>query len=227
MTPENYEKFKKVLSDMKQEKFYLQEWKLVEDYLQHAKLRYNGTTLIETAFKHKKNFHQGIFLDIFILHKCPKDNLWVQKKLYYYSHFIVGVSLTQRNWEPRTKFEKIALFLCKILGRKWILNHMFKQIYRYDKLENNYQYCLFIDRMNFETSLHDAEQFDKYSENQFEDTILYGPYDMHKYLIQIYGEDYMTLPPMEKRSNRVHAEIWDTEKDYTEYLKEMEKEERK
>lgn len=218
MTPENYEKFKKVFYDTNQEKFYLQEWKLVDDYVEQAKLRYNGTTLIESVFKNKKEMHQGIYLDIFILHKCPKNNLWIQKKLYYYSHFIVGVTLTKRDWHPRTFFQKVSFAMCKVLGNQHILNYMFKQIYRYDTLEKDYKYCFFIDRATFKNAIFDAEQFDFYSENEFEDMILYGPKDIKKYLSQVYG-DYMKLPPEAERQKRVHAEIWDTEKDYREYLK--------
>ena len=39
MTPENYEKFKKVFYEQSREKFYLQEWKAVENYLEYAKVR--------------------------------------------------------------------------------------------------------------------------------------------------------------------------------------------
>ena len=217
MTPDNYEKFKNVFYNLEQDKFYLQEWKLVDNYVQQVKLRYNGTTLIESVYKNNKEMHQGIFLDIFILHKCP-ENKFIQKKLYYYSHFIMGVSLTKRDWKPVTKFQKIALILCKLLGRKTILNYMFKQIYKYDSLTDNYKYCFFIDRAVFQNALFDRELFDTYSENQFEDIVLYGSNNMKKYLTQIYG-DYMTLPPVEQREKKVHAEIWDTEKDYKEYLK--------
>lgn len=217
MTTENYEKFRKVFYNIDQDKFYLQEWKLVDNYVQQVKLRYNGTTLIESVYKRNKEMHQGIFLDIFILHKCP-ENKFIQKKLYYYSHFIIGVSLTKRDWHPKTKFQKIALVLCRILGRKPILNHMFKLIYKYDELTDNYKYSFFIDRAPFPRALFDRELFDEYKEYQFEDSVLYGPTNMPKYLTQIYG-DYMTLPPVEQREKKVHAEIWDTEKDYKEYLK--------
>ena len=69
---------RKVFYNIDQDKFYLQEWKLVDDYIQQDKLRYNGTTLIESVYKSNKEMHQGIFLDIFILHKCP-ENAFIQK----------------------------------------------------------------------------------------------------------------------------------------------------
>ena len=217
MTPENYEKFKKVFYNTEQEKFYLQEWRLVDEYLEQAKLRYNGTTLIESVFKNNKEMHQGIYLDIFILHKCP-ENKFIQRLLYYSSHYIVGVTLTKRDWKPKTVFQKIAYKLCKILENKHLIRYMFKQIYKYDELKDNYKYCFFIDREVFKNAVFDREQYDSYSENEFEGLSLYGPKDIKKYLSQVYG-DYMTLPPVEKRQERVHAEIWDTEKDYKEYLK--------
>lgn len=217
MTPENYEKFKKVYKELSQDKFFLQEWKIVDDYLEYAKLRMNGTTLIEPQFKNNKEIHQGIYIDIFILHKCPK-NKWIQKKLYLYSKFVTCVALSQRNWQPKNWKQKIIFYLLKILPKKVLSNHIYKTIYKYDSLVDDYKYCFFIDKVKFKSAVFEREWYDSLEEYKFEDTYLYGPLNIKDYLEMIYG-DYMTLPPEEKRQKDVHAEIWDTEKDYTEYVK--------
>lgn len=217
MTYENYQKFKEIYNKQKQEKFYLQEWKVVDDYLEYSKLRMNGTTLIEHQFRNNKEIHQGIYVDIFILHKCPNSKR-KQKKLYYYSKFVTLVGLSQRNWQPKTTAQKAILKMMKILPIKTISNHIYKLIYKYDSLKDNYQYCFFIDKAKFDSAIFKREWYDKYNEYEFEDTKLYGPRDIKEYLERVYG-DYMTLPPVEQRQKDVHAEIWDTEKDYTEYIK--------
>lgn len=217
MTPENYEKFKKVFFENSQDKFYLQEWKVVDNYLEYSKIRMNGTTLIEPQFKNNKEIHQGIYIDIFILHKCP-ENKFIQKKLFYYSKFVTCIALSQRNWKPKNIAQKIILSMLKILPVKCMSNHIYKVIYKYDSLQDNYKYCFFIDKAKFEAAVFEREWYDSYKEYQFEDTLLYGPLEIEKYLKEVYG-DYMKLPPEEKRKQDVHAEIWDTEKDYTEYIK--------
>lgn len=216
MTPENYEKFRKVFFEQSQEKFYLQEWKIVENYLEYAKVRMNGTTLIEPQFRNNKEIHQGIYIDIFILHKCPTSQS-VQKRLFLGSKFVTAVALSQRNWKPRNWKQKLVFGALKILPTKLIANYIYQKIYQYDALTENYQYCFFIDKAKFEAAVFEREWYDSYGEYQFEDMYLYGPQQIEKYLERIYG-DYMTLPPVEKRQKDVHAEIWDTEKNYTEYI---------
>lgn len=217
MTPENYEKFQKVFSEKKQDKFYLQEWRIVKDYLEYAKVRMNGTTLIEPQFKKNKEIHQGIYIDIFILHKCPTDKK-TQKRLFYASKFVTAVALNQRNWKPKSVKQKLLMKVLKLLPTKWISNSIYQSIYKYDSLEDDYEYCFFIDKAKFESAVFKREWYDDYKEYKFEDIKLYGPTEIEKYLAEIYG-DYMTLPPIEKRQADVHAEIWDTEKNYTEYIK--------
>ena len=51
----------------------------------------------------------------------------------------------------------------------------------------------------------------------FEDTKLLGSTHIKEYLEYRYG-DYMKLPSLEQQRAAVHAAIFDTEKDYTEYI---------
>ena len=78
MTPSEYEKFKKVFEAEDSSLFVLQEWRITPDYLEYAKVRMNGTTFIEEAFKDRKDLHQGIYVDIMILHKVPESK-FIQK----------------------------------------------------------------------------------------------------------------------------------------------------
>ena len=51
----------------------------------------------------------------------------------------------------------------------------------------------------------------------FEDTSLLGSEKIREYLAYRYG-DYMQLPSEEARRAAVHAMVYDTDKDYTEYI---------
>ena len=54
----------------------------------------------------------------------------------------------------------------------------------------------------------------------FEDTVLLGSEKIKEYLEYRYG-DYMQLPSEEQQKAAVHAMIFDTEKNYTEYLENL------
>lgn len=114
MTPEEYKEFKKAFKELNSPDFVIQEWKTVDKYLEYAKVRMNGTTLIEHNFASRKDMHHGIYVDIMILHKVP-DNQQIQKKVYYQSKFVTLLGLSQRNWKPKTKAQSLALTVLKFL----------------------------------------------------------------------------------------------------------------
>lgn len=216
MTPEEYEKFKSVFCSQQSEQFVLQEWKTVPQYLEYAKIRMNGTTFIESVYKNRKDLHQGIYVDIMILHKVP-NNKFVQKLVYFESKFVTLYGLSQRNWRPKSKGQKIILGCLKILPQKLIAKMCYKRIYKYDDREANYKYCYWITPAKFKNGLFDKEFFEDPIDIPFEDTILYGSSHIKEYLEYRYG-DYMKLPSEEQRKAAVHAEIFDTNKDYREYI---------
>lgn len=217
MTPDNYESFKAVFEQAQSEKFILQEWKTTSDYLEYAKIRMNGTTFIEENFKDKKEMHHGIYVDIMILHKVPESK-FVQKIVYYESKFVTLYGLSQRNWKPKTKGQKFILKLLKILPCKWIAKRCYRRIYKYDNLQTGYKYCYWITPAKFKNGLFEASFFEEPIDIPFEDTVFLGSKKIKEYLEYRYG-DYMKLPSEEARKAAVHAMIYDTTKDYREYLR--------
>ena len=88
MTPAEYAKFKVAMEKDGNPKFIIQEWRTTEKYLEYAKVRMNGTTFIEESFMDRKDLHQGIYVDIMMLHKVPTDSNWIHKKVYYACKFV-------------------------------------------------------------------------------------------------------------------------------------------
>lgn len=212
MTPYNYEKFRSVFNKLESKKFVLQEWRIVDNYLEYAKVRMNGTTFIEEAFKDRKDMHHGIYVDIMILHKCPNKKL-VQKSIYYASKYVTLVALSQRNWKPKNSKQQFALSLLNVLPNKFLSNQCYKFIYKYNNLKEEYSYCYFITKAKFSQGIFSAEMFNKPMDIEFEDTILMGPSDIKSYLSFRYG-DYMKLPSEEEQEAAVHAKMFDVNKDY-------------
>ncbi|MBE6965546.1 MAG: LicD family protein [Ruminococcaceae bacterium] len=216
MTPEQYKRFKSVFETQNNDMFVLQEWKTNEKYLEYAKVRMNGTTFIEEHFKDRKDMHHGIYVDIMILHKVPQNKL-IQKLVYVESKFVTLYGLSQRNWKPKNKLQGVALKSLKILPCRLMAKLAYKNIYKYDNLKSNFKYCYWITPAKFRNGLFDMDFFENPIDVPFEDTVLLGSKKIKEYLTYRYG-DYMKLPPEAQRESAIHAMLYDTQKDYSEYL---------
>jgi lipopolysaccharide cholinephosphotransferase len=216
ITPSNYNKFKIVFEQKASKQFVLQEWKIVDGFLEYAKVRMNGTTFIENSFKNNKDMHHGIYVDIMILHKCP-TNLISQKLMYYTSKYVTLVGLSQRNWVPKNNLQKLSLLLLKSLPQKILSTNCYKYIYKFDDFDDNYSYCYFITKANFKQGVFAKEMFSEAENIKFEDTVLLGPKNIKKYLEYRYG-DYLQLPSIEEQKAAIHAEVYDTESGFENYF---------
>lgn len=216
MTPDQYEAFKTVFEKDQSAQFVLQEWRTTPDYLEYAKIRMNGTTFIERNFAHRTDLHHGIYVDIMILHKVPKQAL-IQKLVYLESKFVTLYGLSQRNWKPKTRVQAMILKSLKLLPCKWMAKICYHHIYKYDGRSSDFMYCYWITPAKFRNGLFDASFFSDPVDVPFEDTILFGSEKIKAYLEYRYG-DYMKLPSEEAQKAAVHAMVFDTERDYSEYL---------
>lgn len=217
MTPTEYEKFKEAFYNLSENnKFVIQEWRTTPKYLEYAKVRMNGTTFIEKSFKDRKDMHQGIYVDIMILHKVPNNRL-VQRLVYLESKFVTLYGISQRNWVPKTVLQKIVLKSLKFLPCRLMTTFFYRRIYKYDNMQKNFWYCYWITPAKFKAGLFAAEYFETPVDIPFEDTVLLGSDKIKEYLQYRYG-DYMKLPSEDARKAAVHAMIYDVEKNFTEYL---------
>lgn len=217
MTPSEYAKFKKVFESENSSLFVLQEWRTTPDYLEYAKVRMNGTTFIEEAFKDRKDLHQGIYVDIMILHKVPESK-FIQKLVYYESKFVTLYALSQRNWKPKSTSQKLVLNSLKLMPCKLMAKCFYRRIYKYDDMTTNYKYCYWITPAKFRSGLFDSSFFSDPMDISFEDTVLLGSKKIKEYLEYRYG-DYMKLPSKEAQQAAVHAMLFDVNRDYKEYVK--------
>ena len=202
MTPDQYLKFRDIFQKQNNKDFVLQEWKTDPKYLEYAKIRMNGTTFIEEALKDRKDMHHGIYVDIMILHKVPKNTL-IQKFVYCESKFVTLYGISQRNWIPKTKGQAIVLKSLKFMPCKLMTRIAYSHIYHYDKLQKNYDYCYWITRADFSEGLFEPSYFEEPVDIPFEDTILLGSKKIKEYLAKRYG-DYMKLPSKEQQKAAVH-----------------------
>jgi len=212
MTPDQYEHFKKVFDEDGNKEFVIQEWRTVPEYLEYAKVRMNGTTYIEANFKDRKDMHHGIYIDIMILHKVPKNPV-IQRLVYLQSKFVTLYGLSQRSWKPKTRVQAMLFRFMIFLPKQMVAKYCYRNIYKYDSIKENYVWCYFITKALFHQGIFPHYLFGTYSSIRFEDTELSGPYDTHAYLKIRYG-DYLKLPSIKEQSYSVHAELYDTKSGY-------------
>jgi len=126
--------------------------------------------------------------------------------------------LSQRNWKPKSKGQAVVLGLLKVLPCNLLVKMFYHRIYKYDEMKDSYNYCYWITPAKFHQGLFNKEFFENPVDIPFEDTKLYGSVHVKEYLSYRYG-NYMKLPSEAAQKAAVHAMIYDTDKDYTEYLK--------
>lgn len=216
MTPQEYAKFKVAMEKDAHPDFVIQEWRTTDKYLEYSKVRMNGTTFIEESLKDRKNMHHGIYVDIMMLHKVPTNKL-MQKIVYLESKFVTLYGLSLHDWKPKTTSQKIILNTLKILPCKFIARKCYQRIYKYENQNDKFMYCYWITPAKFRAGLFEPKFFTEPVDIPFEDTILLGSKYIKEYLTYRYG-NYMKLPSEEQQKAAVHAMIYDTEKDYKEYL---------
>ena len=219
MTPSEYAKFKRVFEAENSPLFVLQEWRTTPDYLEYAKVRMNGTTFIEEVFRDRKDIHQGIYVDIMILHKVPESR-FIQRLVYLESKFVTLYALSQRNWKPKTKAQAVVLKSLRFMPCKLMAKCFYRRIYKYDDRKSNFKYCYWITPAKFRNGLFDASFFSDSVDIPFEDTVLLGSAKIKEYLAYRYG-DYMKLPSKEAQKAAVHAMVFDVNTDYQEYLEKV------
>ena len=216
MTVENYNKFREIFNekgDMKN--FYLQEWGKQDDMITLAKVRMNNTTYIEELFENK-DIHQGIFIDIFILHIAPNNKI-LQYIQYFFAKYLVVNELVNRGYSRAIGWKKITLKVGALLPKNFLVKFSLKQVYKYSNSKTNY-YCNFLGKALFKSGLYKKEWFTPTEYINFEKVKLKAPSNLELFLQKRFG-DYMKIPSIERIKWEQHAKVWDTKKDFKKYLK--------
>jgi len=213
MTPDNYEKFREKFAEFgDHEKFYLQEYgKTKRGQVTIPKLRMNGTTYVEDLTK-DWDIHQGIFVDIFILHNCHNNKI-KQLWQFFWAKCAVVKGLSMRGYNRQKGLRKILVWISRLLPRKLMVDFALQQVYRYRNVESDY-YCNFLGKAVYKKGLYKKAWFNKTEHIQFEKVKLRVPVGLHEFLTKRFG-NYM-IPPSEERIKwEQHALYWDTEKHFT------------
>lgn len=204
MTPEDYEKFREQFYKKgDREKYYLQEWGASNGKLAFAKLRMNKSTLIEKDLE-KWDVHQGVYVDIFILHKCPDSKL-ARYNQYLWAKYLVAKGAANRGYNKKGLMGMMIKIL-SVFPKHFLVDFALTNIYRYNKYDSKYL-CHFLGRAKLSTGLYDSSYFIRTKKVPFETIELCVPYQVEKYLSDRWG-DYMKLPDIEEIKRYQHSWKW-------------------
>ena len=215
MTPDNYEKFREAFDEIgDKERFYLQQICLADGMVKMAKIRMNNTAYIEPLLR-DWDIHQGIYIDIFILHNCPKNRI---KQLWqcFWAKYIVLKGLASRKYDRRKGLAEVVLWFFARLPEKFLLKFALKQVYRYRDKKTNF-FCNFLGKAIFKKGIYKREWFENTKDAAFEKLTLKVPSGLEAFLTERFG-DYMKPPSPERIKWEQHAEKWDGERDFQEIL---------
>ncbi len=183
----------------------------------HAQIRKSGTTAILKSEENCFCFHQGIFIDVFPMDNIPDDTRALQKmqKKIGFCRKLLGLTADYAANEPKSTAKNIANKVLSALlkpDKIYAALERASRAYNHKKTRRVAPISAFpyIDKMFFP-----AECYDKIEWVPFENTQAPIPAGYDELLTIQYG-DYT----VQKKADSYHGGIiFDSEKDYTEYLK--------
>ncbi len=213
MLREDYEHFLAISeADLAEHHIFLQK-----EFSKHwpmffTKLRKNDTTCLERWLAKDENMHQGIFLDIF-----PVDNLSDCKGKallqFIMSKFVVGNSLHQRGYRTENWIKILFLTLCRLAPVKWLHPFVCNRI----DVNSKRLHGFFAAASRYKSSVFPREWLTESVPMLFEGRTFPVSAHYDALLSCLYG-NYREPTPLEKRKEKEHGVIVDTERSYEYYL---------
>ena len=174
----------------------------------HSKILKDGTLLCSKA-ELEKDYHHGIWIDIFPIDKVPTDKR-LRKKVFF-SQKVRLVYTRTHAFEKGGKFLKILSKMLKLIPRKSqlkIRNRHEKKILKYNNiLTENYD-LMSLSCPEGMRIFYPPNMLDEFTTIKFEDKEFSITTEWDKMLKANFG-DYMKLPPEEQRICKHNPEILD------------------
>lgn len=202
MIREDYEKFLSIAQKELPDDMFLQtrETEPEYDYLAlPCKIRDTKSLIISNGIE-KKKYHMGLFIDIFPADRYHLDPNILKKEQKRKSYFFYLCKGLDAELDKKNSFCKRVISYFKPVLRALTKRYL-RQTSKYINQNINLGEQCFIGH-GFDTpwrryfNYNDIFPLVEYT---FEDVKFFGPHDANAYLSQLYGKNYMTPPPVEKR----------------------------
>ena len=182
-------------------------------YCTFAKLMYKNSQLIEVGSENVPKL-QGIYLDIFIIENVPDNKIvsfFYGLKCNYMQLVSSSIVMTKFPSEYNKKIfmqsfsGKINYFIRKTIGFLYRYQNIEKYFIKVDRTFKKYKdkktsyVTIPSGRRHYFGEKLSKKIFFDLVEYQFENLKILGPKEYNIYLENLYGSNYMQLPPIEKR----------------------------
>ena len=205
MTPDEYEQFRDAFNkDGDKEKYYLQELGASEGKVITAKVRLNNSYFEEDIIK-DWHVHQGVYVDIFILHTCPNNKI-LRYWQYIWAKYVIVKGLANKEYKRRGGVVYYMLKCMKLLPKRFLLNFALNQVYAFRNQKTDY-YCNYLGKALLKNGTYKHEHFATVKRVPFETIELNVAGGLEDFLIDRFG-DYMKAPSPERIRYEQHASKW-------------------
>lgn len=205
MTPDEYEQFREAFNKYgDKEKYYLQELGASKGKVITAKVRLNNSYFEEEIIK-DWHVHQGIYVDIFILHTCP-NNMLLRRWQYMWAKYVIVKGLANKEYKRRGGAVYFMLKCMKVLPKRFLLNFGLNQVYAFRHQKTDF-YCNYLGKALMKNGTYKYEHFSTVKRVPFETIEMNVAGGLEQFLTDRFG-DYMKAPSMERIKYEQHASKW-------------------
>lgn len=202
MPRKDYKKFIEICKKDLNEKYFLDYIGSNKNYwLPFMKIR-NRKTIYEEKWQKYYNGEKGIWVDIFPLDYTNKENsffLKLQEKLIKKIKGLLYIkNLRSINKKEDKLLKRLSIKLIKKIPNRF-LHKLINGIMSFNKKEDSKYFVNFGSQYGIRKQTHLKEKYFPAIEVEFEGQKYKAPNDYNYVLTNIYGNDYMQLPPEEKR----------------------------
>ena len=204
MMRDDFEKFKKEFSkSFPQDKYFLQTFSTDPNFdVPLARLCVKNTIQDIPSDRFLKSF-KGTYIDIFPLDNVPNSNKLRLKQEKQISKIRLLFRLKlYRVYESNSVFSVIAKktisALLTVIPLAYLQKKYNEVLLKYDGIKSS-DVCSMASKYNYCKQAMPKSIYGTPTLIRFEDTEFFGPEYPIAYLKKLYGENYMQLPPMEKR----------------------------
>ncbi len=195
MPRNDYEKFIKLYNKDRSKKYFLQCLEYDDNYwLSFAKVRKSNTLMLEETLENT-NLNKEIFIDIFPYDTVPDTGYNSFKLLAF---FIVNLRDAVHAKALKQKAPRIYSKLLKIFPVKFLYKMEKKLMLKYNNQETNHLICYQV-RYATEKGYVSKNAVLPVKKGDFEGLKFNIVNDPDIYLRTLFDDDYMKLPPVEKR----------------------------
>lgn len=194
----DYDRFCEVCQAEFGDKYFWQTYHTDPEYRWgYGRVLKNNTKFLRSDHEMIKS-KNGIFLDIFPCDNMPEKG--IAKQIFNFRCFLarkIGYSVVGKEYE-KNLIKKLGYRILSVIPMKVAASEFEKLAHQYADRKTKYVRTLGW-HWKQESRGYLRSWLTEYEEIQFEDIVTYAPKDTAGFLKYMYGDDYMTPPPEEKR----------------------------